>query len=38
MKSCDQFVEIEIIEAIDVNFVFTKGKCEKIQTVNDDVY
>ena len=29
MKSCDQFVEIEIIEAIDANFVCTKGRREK---------
>ena len=29
MKSWDQFIEIEIIEAIDANFVYTKGKCEK---------
>lgn len=29
MKSWDQFIEIEIIEAIDANFVRTKGKREK---------
>ena len=29
MKSRNQFIEIEIIEAIDANFVCTKGKCEK---------
>lgn len=29
MKSWDQFIEIEIIEAIDANFVCTKVKCEK---------
>lgn len=29
MKSWDQFIEIEINEAIDANFVCTKGKCEK---------
>ena len=29
MKSCNQFVEIEIVEAVDANFVCTKGKCEK---------